>query len=65
MNKTYNRLNIREKVLNKADTPIHNNDFFFELAKKDIEKSHNIKAVKGIEAYFSNRYGWALRKTKD
>tara|TARA_B100002003_G_C13815653_1_gene401813 strand:+ start:15 stop:206 length:192 start_codon:yes stop_codon:yes gene_type:complete len=33
-----------------------------ELARKDIEKSFNIENIHGAEAYYSNRYGWTLRK---
>ncbi|PPR45536.1 MAG: hypothetical protein CFH18_00810 [Alphaproteobacteria bacterium MarineAlpha5_Bin8] len=31
--------------------------------RKEIEKSYNIDSAKGTEAYFSNRYGWTLRKS--
>ena len=30
--------------------------------KKEIEKSFDIDIGKGTEAYFSDRYGWSLRK---
>tara|TARA_Y100000590_G_scaffold418551_1_gene519444 strand:- start:521 stop:700 length:180 start_codon:yes stop_codon:yes gene_type:complete len=31
--------------------------------KISIEKSYNIENIKSTEAYYSNRYGWTLRKT--
>ena len=34
-----------------------------EFTRKDIEKSYNLNTIRGTEAYFSNRYGWTLRKT--
>jgi hypothetical protein len=37
----------------------------FEFTKKDIEKSYKLDTIKGTEAYFSNRYGWTLRRTED
>ena len=33
-----------------------------EFTRKDIEKSYNLDTFKGTEAYFSNRYGWTLRR---
>ena len=34
-----------------------------DITPKDIEKSYNIDSSQGTEAYFSNRYGWTLRKS--
>ena len=31
-------------------------------ARKNIEKLINVKNIHGTEAYYSNRYGWTLRK---
>ena len=36
-----------------------------ESIKKDIEKPYNLDTIQGIEAYFSYRYGWTLRKKID
>tara|TARA_Y100000741_G_scaffold177894_1_gene135045 strand:+ start:348 stop:545 length:198 start_codon:yes stop_codon:yes gene_type:complete len=33
------------------------------MTRKDIEKSYNLESANGTEAYYSNRYGWTLRKT--
>ena len=33
-----------------------------DITRKDIEKSYNILETKGISAYYSNRYGWTLRR---
>ena len=33
-----------------------------DVTRKDIEKSYNIDSNLGTEAYFSDRYGWTLRK---
>ena len=32
------------------------------ITRKDIEKSYNILDTQGTRAYYSNRYGWTLRK---
>jgi hypothetical protein len=34
-----------------------------KLTKRDIEQSYNLDNVEGTEAYFSERYGWTLRRT--
>jgi len=33
-----------------------------ETVRKDIEKSFNIDSASKTEAYYSERYGWTLRK---
>ena len=33
-----------------------------DIVRKDIEQSYNINVSMGTEAYFSERYGWTLRK---
>ena len=33
-----------------------------EITRKDIEKSYNILDTQGTRAYYSNRYGWTLRR---
>ena len=33
-----------------------------DITRKDIEKSYNILETKGTRAYYSNRYGWTLRR---
>ena len=34
-----------------------------DITSRDIEKSYNIDQKNGTEAYYSDRYGWTLRKT--
>ena len=33
-----------------------------DITRKDIEKSYNILNTQGTRAYYSNRYGWTLRR---
>ena len=33
-----------------------------DFTRKDIEKSYNISDTQGARAYYSNRYGWTLRR---
>jgi|TARA_B110000438_G_scaffold294398_1_gene335758 hypothetical protein len=36
-----------------------------DITRKDIEKSYSLDSIKGTEAYYSNRYGWTLRRIID
>ena len=55
-----------EKTKKKAESNEFNNTVITnEFTKKDIEKSYNLHNLKGTEAYYSNRYGWTLRKSID
>ena len=36
-----------------------------DITRKDIEKSYNILDTQGTRAYYSNRYGWTLRRDKE
>ena len=37
--------------------------YLADLTRKEIEKTYNINSTNGTETYYSNRYGWSLRKT--
>ena len=60
-----NLINNKEKKLNTSGSKVDNVKILSEFTKKEIEKSYNLERVKGTEAYFSNRYGWTLRKTSN
>ena len=54
----------------KKNTPENNKknqDYKEQIAtnttRKEIEKSFGIDIGQGTEAYFSDRYGWTLRKS--
>ena len=36
-----------------------------DITRRDIERTYNIDNARGTEAYYSNRYGWTLRRTFD
>ena len=54
----------KTKKKNKSKE-FNNTSITNEFTKKDIEKSYNLDNLKGTEAYYSNRYGWTLRKSND
>ena len=58
-----NNQNVKEVNINNDNSMVDSVKILSEFTKKDIEKSYNLDTVKGTEAYFSNRYGWTLRRT--
>ncbi len=54
----------KTKKKNKSKE-FNNTSITNEFTKKDIEKYYNLDNLKGTEAYYSNRYGWTLRKSID
>jgi len=60
-----NKMNITENNMNNDDSMVDSVKILSEFTRKDIEKSYNLDTIIDTEAYFSNRYGWILRKTLD
>ena len=44
------------------DTLVKSIRILSDITRRDIEKSYNINGTQGIETYYSNRYGWTLRR---
>ena len=59
------RMNITDKKTNNDNSMVDSVKVLSEFTRKDIEKSYNLDTIKGTEAYFSNRYGWTLRRIID
>ena len=55
---------MKKNYINKhfSKNKISSDKLASNIAKKEIEKSFNIDVEQGTEAYYSNRYGWTLRK---
>ena len=51
-----------EKKIRPETENIYHRKEIANIERRDIEKSYNIDAKLGTEAYFSNRYGWTLRR---
>jgi len=60
-----NQKNITKTNKNNDNCKVDGVKILSEFTRKDIEKSYNLDTIKNTEAYFSNRYGWTLRKTID
>ena len=53
----------RSKNLSSIDNSLVDSvKILSDITRKDIEKSYNIDISQNTEAYYSNRYGWTLRK---
>ncbi len=46
----------------KKDSLVNTVRILSDITRKDIEKSYNISDTQGARAYYSNRYGWTLRR---
>ena len=65
MTTSSNQMNITDNKSNNDNSMVDSVKVLSEFTRKDIEKSYNLDTIKGTEAYFSNRYGWTLRRTID
>ena len=63
--KINNKINKRNNRNGEDNMSISKGDLPSEMTRKDIEKSYNLETVEGTEAYYSNRYGWTLRRIVD
>ena len=59
------RQTLSQNNANQKDSLVDSVRILSNITKKDIEKSYNINGIYDTEAYYSNRYGWTLRKTVD
>ncbi len=48
--------------INKDDSLVDSVRILSDITRRDIEKSYNINSTNGTEAYYSNRYGWILKR---
>ena len=59
---TYKKSKALENISKNEDTLVNTIRILSDITRKDIEKSYNIDETHGTEAYYSNRYGWTLRR---
>ena len=51
-----------ENQTNNEDSLVDTVRILSDITRRDIEKSYNIDSTNGTEAYYSNRYGWTLKR---
>ena len=54
-----------KNVSTKNDSLVDSVKILSDITRRDIEKSYNIDNFQNTEAYYSNRYGWTLRRIID
>ena len=55
---------INKESLAKKEENTENNSIIRNISKNSIENNFELNLVEGTEAYYSERYGWTLRRTK-
>ena len=48
----------------KKEETIESNSIIKNIRENSIENNFDLNLVEGTEAYYSERYGWTLRRTK-
>ena len=65
MSKIINQQTKLNNSTEQQDSLVETVNILSDITRRDIEKSYNIDNSRGIEAYYSNRYGWTLRRAVD
>ena len=55
---------INKELLIKKEENTENNSNIRNISKISIENNFELDLLEGTEVYYSERYGWTLRKTK-
>ena len=55
---------MNKKRIKENKSKIESNSIQKNIAKASIENNYNIEHISGTEAYYSERYGWTLRRSK-
>ena len=55
---------INKEVFDNKEKTIKNGSIIKNITKNSIESNFERDLLEGTEAYYSERYGWTLRRTK-
>ena len=55
---------INKEVFDKKEETIESDSIIKNITKNSNEDNFELNLLEGTEAYYSERYGWTLRKTK-
>ena len=55
---------INKEVFDKKEETIESDSIIKNITKNSNEASFELNLLDGTEAYYSERYGWSLRRTK-
>ncbi len=54
---------MKNKHLSKKDQNIERENVQKNIAKSALESNYDLDLIEGAEAYYSDRYGWTLRRS--
>ena len=57
-------IKINKNVFDKKEETTESNTIIKNIRKNSIETNFELNLLRGTEAYYSERYGWTLRRTK-
>ena len=57
-------ITINKEVFDNKEEAIESNSIIKSKTKNSIETNFDLDLLEGTEAYYSERYGWTLRRTK-
>ena len=57
-------ITINKEVFDKKEETIESDSIIKNITKNFNEANFELNLLEGTEAYYSERYGWTLRKTK-
>ena len=55
---------INKEVFDKKEETIESDSIIKNITKNSNEANFELNLLEGTEVYYSERYGWTLRKTK-
>ena len=57
-------ITINKEIPLENEETIENNSIIKNITKNSIEANFGLDLLEGTEAYYSERYGWTLRRSK-
>ena len=54
---------MKNKNLSRKDQKIEKTNVQKNIAKSSLESNYDLDLIEGAEAYYSDRYGWTLRRS--
>ena len=54
---------MKNKNLSRKDRKIEKTNVQKNIAKSSLESNYDLDLIEGAEAYYSDRYGWTLRRS--
>ena len=62
MTENYHQKKHNQKKIYENNSLVDEVSILSKITSKDLGKSYNLKSIMVTEAYYSDRYGWTLRR---